>query len=377
MSEYAVNIRRQLHMHPEIGFDLPCTLALVKGELDSMGVEYTEKFGKSSIVAVLNSGKPYTVAIRADMDALPVKEKNKVSYKSKIDGTMHACGHDVHTAILLGTVRELNKVKEKINSCVKFIFQAAEEFAPGGGNLMCRDGVMNDIDEIISLHCDEHFDAGTIAVNAGPQGANMLGFDLEFYGKSAHSANRHDGIDAISMSIRTYMLINTMLLQEIPAKELRVFNVGAINGGTANNIVCDYCKMSASLRTYKDETNEIIEKKINNIIKAVALESGGKIKLTKTQYFPYVVNDLDVVKKIRFAAGQALGAEKVLEDTKRSTTAEDFSFYTRLKPGAMMRLGIRKPGDGEVPGLHQSTFDIDESCIKTGIDVFAAYILNV
>jgi amidohydrolase len=160
MESYVVRARRYLHMHPEIGFELDATLAFVRSELEKMGVEYTEEYGKSSIVATVNKEKSnFTIGVRADMDALPITEENDVPYKSKCDGKMHACGHDAHTAIALDVLRRVNEAKEKIDCRVKFVFQAAEEYPPSGAKLMAEDGVMNDIDCIVSLHCDTRISA--------------------------------------------------------------------------------------------------------------------------------------------------------------------------------------------------------------------------
>lgn len=376
MKEYAVGIRRQLHMYPEIGFCLDKTLALVKSELDKMGVSYTEKYGKSSIVATINNEKShYTIGIRADMDALPMTEQNDVPYKSKNEGAMHACGHDVHTAVLLGTVKKLNEMRDKISCRVKFIFQAAEEYAVPGGKLMAEDGVMDDIDCIVALHVDVGYDVGTIGVLEGGQNANSTGFTIEFFGESSHAAQQYMGKDAISMAVKAYTAIEIMVAKEVIPTEPCILNIGQFEGGKTNNIVCDYCKMFGTMRTWCTDVNDFVMKRINEIANAVAAESGGSAKVEIIKFLPFVYNDPKITERLRQAAIKVLGEEKILPHT-RSMGGEDFSFMAMKKPGMMFRLGIRNKEKGIVHSVHKVNFDVDEACIETGINIFTQFVLD-
>ena len=259
MENYVTKLRRELHSRPEVGFDLDNTLAVIRRELDGMGVEYTEKYGKSSIVATVGENKnAFTVAIRADIDALPIEEKNDVPYKSQNAGKMHACGHDAHTAILLDTVRRVNEIKDEIPYRVKFFFQSAEEYAPGGASLMVRDGVMDGIDEVYALHVAPNVDTGVITLWAGPQNAASNGFYLKFYGVSAHAARKEEGRDAIKMAFSAYFDIEKIAEAHKSAGEKIVFHVGQVEGGKTNNIVANECSLFCTLRTLDDETAEKI-----------------------------------------------------------------------------------------------------------------------
>lgn len=376
MTEYAVGIRRQLHMYPEIGFCLDKTLALIRSELDKMGVSYTEKYGKSSIVATINNDKShYTIGIRADMDALPMTEQNDVSYKSKNEGIMHACGHDVHTAILLGTVKKLNEMRERISCRVKFIFQAAEEYSASGGKLMAEDGVMDDIDCIVALHVDNRFDVGTIGVIEGGLNANSTGYTVEFFGESDHAARQYLAKDAISMAVKAYTAIEIMVAKEVIPTEPCVLNIGQFEGGKTNNIVCDYCKMFGTLRTWCTDVSDFVMKRINEIANAVAKESGGSAKVEINKLLPFVYNDHDITEKLRQAAIKVLGKEKVLMH-ERGMGGEDFSFMTMKKPGMMFRLGIHNEKKGIVHSVHKDRFDVDEACMETGIKIFTQFVLD-
>ncbi len=373
---YVIDIRRELHKYPEIGYDLPKTLERVKGELNKMGLPFDEKYGESSIVATLNGEKSdFTIGMRADMDALPVAEKTKMPYKSKIKGQMHACGHDAHTAILLDTARRLAEIKEKINCRVKFIFQASEESAPSGASLMAKDGVMKDIDCIVALHCEPNHQAGTIALSSGPCNAISNGFYLEFYGRSAHAARQEMGIDAITMAVKVYNAIEFMIAKEFPAATSRVFNVGAIHGGKTNNVICSHTSMYCTLRTWDEETDAKAVKRIKEIISAVAKESGGKAKFIQSKYYPIVRNDNVVCEKMRAAAAAVIGEENIVP-IKRTLGADDFSYFSNEKPGCLFRLGIKNEEKNCIYSLHQDRFNIDEDALKIGSDIFVQFVMD-
>ncbi len=376
MESYVVNIRRQLHMYPEVGFNLDRTLALLRSEIEKMGVEYTEKYGKSSIVATVNPEKTgFTIGVRADIDALPIKEANDVPYKSKIDGQMHACGHDAHTAIALDTLRRIQEMKDEVACRVKFIFQAAEEYPPSGAKLMAEDGVMDEVDCIVSLHCDTAYEVGELGLSSGPQNATSDGFYLEFYGKSAHAAQQQRGIDAIMMAHRAYSDIEFMLAKEISPREPIVFNVGAIHGGVTNNIICDKCEMFCTLRTQSDKVADYALAKIKKIINSVAECSGGRAKYIESKHYPIVYNNETLTEKVKIALEKTVGKEKVLPK-KRSMGGEDFSYFANIKPGCMFRLGVSNEINDTTRGLHTPRFDIDERSLDIGVNAFINFILG-
>ena len=376
MDSYVVRMRREFHMHPEIGFDLPCTLKTLRAELDRMGVEYTEEFGKSSIVATVNPEKDhFTIGVRADMDALPIQEENDVPYRSLHEGKMHACGHDAHTAIALATLREIHEMRDKINCRVKFLFQPAEEFEPSGAMLMARDGVMKDIDCIVGLHVDTNFDVGHLAITPGPQNATSDGFMLDFYGTASHAARQHLGVDANVMAMRAFMDIELTVAKEISAKKPVIFNVGAIHGGTTNNIICYHCSMFCTLRTWEDSVAEHILDKIHRIIEAVASTAGGRATFTLKKHYPIVHNDETMTALLR-AAGVTVVGEENMHVNARGLGGEDFSYLSNEKPGAFLRLGVRNKEKGLTVGVHNGRFDLDEDALELGVKVFKQFILD-
>ncbi len=372
--EYVVEMRRKLHEYPEIGFELPRTLELVRGELERFGVEYTEKYGKSSIVGILNPEKTnYTIGIRADMDALPILEKNDVPYKSKIDGQMHACGHDAHTAILLDTVRKLSEIKDEINCRVMFVFQASEEAAPGGAHLMVNDGLMDEIDCIVALHVSPAKDKGVVALIEGPRNSISNGFHLHFYGKSAHVASQEKGVDAIIMACKAIIAIEMMLAKEIGAKECCFFNIGAIEGGKTQNVISDHCYMQCTLRSWDEATDRKVEERIRKIIAAVAMESGGKSEFVQVKHTPYVNNDIELTKRVKSVIASVIGEENVVGHN-RGMGAEDFSHYGKCKPACMFNLGVRNESKGYTSSIHQDTFMLDEDALSIGSDIFVEFV---
>ena len=373
---YASEIRRKLHMYPETGTQLPMTLALLRQELETLGVSYTEDYGVSSIVATVNPEKShFTIGIRADTDALPIQEQNDVPYCSRIDGHMHACGHDAHTAIALATLREIWNRREQINCRVKFLFQSSEEAAPSGAKRMVQDRVMEDIDCIVALHCDPSVEAGQIALSSGPQNATSDGFYLDFYGKSSHAAKQEEGIDAIMMAVRAYTDIEFMLAKEVAAKHPVIFNVGSIHGGEVNNVLCDHCTLHCSLRTQDDTVASYVQDKIQKIITAVASTAGGRATYTPNQHLPIVHNHERLTQQIDIAAQKVIGAEN-LRPHIRTSGGEDFSYFASEKPGCMFRLGVRNAEKGITYDLHQDRFDIDEAALEIGVNVFLQFILD-
>ena len=377
MNTYAQNIRRRLHQYPEIGFDLDRTLELLRGELTAMGIPFTEEYGKSSIVATINPEKAgFTIGIRADTDALPIQEVPGREYGSCLPGQMHACGHDAHTAIALATAKRLNEMKDQLGCRVKILFQSAEEYPPSGAKLMVADGVMEDIDCVVALHCDVSYDAGTVAMIEMEQNAISHGFYLHFYGKSAHAASQQQGVDAILMAVRACTALEMVVAKEVKATEPVIFNVGAIHGGTANNVICDHCSMFCTLRTWKEKNDQFLIQRFKQVCEGIALSSGGSFTFEESKYYPVLVNDPTVTDRLRTAAITVLGEEKVGTKKARGMGAEDFSYMCQQKPGAMMRLGVRNAERGITAGLHHDNFDIDEDALETGVGVFTQFVLE-
>ena len=375
--DYARQLRHELHQVPEIGFELTETIAIVKRELDTIGIPYTEnEFGRSSIVATINPGKPYTIGLRADMDALPMQEESNNPNPSRHPGKMHACGHDVHTASLLAAGRQLWDLKEDLRCTVKLLFTPAEEHITPGCKELADNGIMDDIDCAIAFHVHPGENAGKVIMLENGYNANSMGIVCEFFGKSAHAHSQQKGVDAIRMAVESYLGMELMAAREIPSKECFVLNVGSFNGGNTNNIVCDYCKLFLSSRAWDDDLSAFMERRIREICEGTAAMLGGEAKVTVTKLLPYVDNHPVVNARVRAAAEKLVGKENI-EDGVRSMGGEDFAFLTRKKPCAMFRVGIsNKANPDTCCPLHNTHFDVDEKCFDTSVPMFVNFVLE-
>ena len=376
MFEYAVSLRRELHQYPEIGFDLPKTLALVRRELDAMGISYTEEFGTSSIVATINpENKGFTIGIRADMDALPMEEQTDVPFKSQNPGCMHACGHDLHTAMLLATARRLVQMKDTLRCRVKLLFTPAEEYVTPGSKEMAENGVMDDIDCAIACHVSPLYDVGDIRLTFGGQGANSMGITAEFFGTAAHANSQHKGVDAIRMAVESYIAMENMVAKELPPTTPRLLNIGVFEGGKTNNVICDYCKLFMTTRAHSDEVTDYMYQRIVQICEGIAALHGGRAQITINKLLPYVLNNEVVAGRLEAAAEKIVGKEH-LGIHPRSLGGEDFGFLSRKKPCAMFQLGSRSDLPGSEKALHCADVNFDEKCMKVGMDTFVQFVLD-
>ncbi len=374
--EYIISIRREIHQYPEVDFDLPKTIALVKRELDKMGIPYTEKYGKSSVVATINPEKDdFTIGIRADMDALLINEKTAVPFKSKIEGKMHACGHDAHTAMLLGTAKALNEMESEINCRVKLLFQPSEEGKESGAEYMVADGVMDDIDIIIGQHIENWLDVGTVGVCKGASMASSRTIKIEFFGRTAHATLPHSGIDTLAAAVKTYNNIQFMLTREINPFDRYVCSVGKLSAGTTQNVIADYAEMLISVRAYSSEVDEHIAKRIEQIAQNAANELGAEVKVDSQLKCYVVYNDPHISDLVLSSAAKVVGKEK-LADMPVKMSSEDFSQYLTKKPGVFFRLGTRNKEKDITTLPHNNDFNIDESALPIGSQVCVQFVLD-
>ena len=374
--DYIIGIRREIHQYPEVGFELPKTVALVKRELDKMGISYTEKYGKSSVVATINpEKKDFTIGIRADMDALLINEKTDVPFKSKHEGKMHACGHDAHTAMLLGTAKALKELESEINCRIKLLFQPSEEGKESGAEYMVKDGVMDDIDIIIGQHIENWLDVGTVGVCKGASMASSRTIKIEFFGKAAHATLPHSGIDTLAAAVKTYNNIQFMLTREINPFDRYVCSVGKLSAGTTQNVIADYAEMLISVRAYRDEVDEHIAKRIEQIAKNAADELGAEVKVDSKLKCYVVYNDPYISDLVLSSAAKVIGKENLAEMPAKMSS-EDFSQYLTKKPGVFFRLGTRNKEKGITTLPHNNDFNIDESALPIGSQVCVQFVLD-
>jgi len=371
---YGIDIRRELHMHPELAYDLPCTLSIVRRELTKFGIPFTEEYGKSSIVATVNPDAPgKALAIRADMDALPITEMNDVPYKSLHEGKMHACGHDVHTAILLDTARKLVSLDTPLKKRVKLVFQPAEE-SGGGAKQMVEAGAADDIEEIVAIHVNNE-PVGTVFFMDGPCNAACCKATLDFHGKNAHSSIQQNGADAIMMAVHTINAAENYVAKRFPAGSHVIFNCGVIHGGTAGNIIADRCSITCHMRSWEDDQLEQLHDAVCEIAESNAKLYGGSVEIHSSGINPVLVHDPAVTAHMKKAAAEIVGEENV-KQMNRVMGSEDFSVFAQKAPATMMRLGCGNKEKGIVHSVHTPVFDVDERAIDIASDIYVRYLLN-
>ena len=373
-----IALRHDLHRHPEIAFDLPKTVARVRQELENLGIPYTEKFGKGSVVGYINpccTGK--TIAIRADMDALPMQEKSGVPFSSEVEGNMHACGHDAHTAMLIGTARALKRAESRLNCRVLLLFQPAEESNPDGSGaaMMIRNGVLEGVDEIIGMHVENLLESGTLGVCHGEAMAASHPYTVEFFGAAAHATMPQSGHDALAMAVKAYNGIYLMEARELSPFVHRSVSIGALQAGTTSNIIADYAKMMISVRTFDTALDSFLCDRIRQICTHAAEELGGTCRIQEVRDCPPLYNDPAVCTRLESAIAKAVGREYVAVMPKK-LSSEDFACYTAERPGAFLRLGTRNAAIGCDTMPHNNDFRIDESAFLKGCMTCVQYVLD-
>ena len=372
--EYIISLRHEIHEYPEIGFELPKTIAVVKRELDNLGIPYTTEYGESSVVGIINPDKShFTIGIRADMDALLIEEKTDLPFKSKIKGQMHACGHDAHTAMLLGTAKALKAMEDKLECRVMLVFQPSEEGIRSGAEELVKGGLMEEIDVIVGLHIENWLESGKIGVCAGASMASSRNFRLDFYGRTAHASLPQTGADALAAAIRTYNNIQYMLTREINPFSKFICSVGNLEGGTTQNVVADHAYMLGTIRTFDMELDSFLIRRIKEIAKNTSSETGVEAVLD-TSLKAYVVYNNPYISQLALKS-----AEKVslgIQTMPEKLSSEDFSQYLTKKPGAFIRLGTRNEAKGCTTLPHNNDFLIDEGAFVTGSDTCIQFVLD-
>mgnify|MGYP001272965825 CR=1 FL=1 len=370
-----ITIRRHLHKYPELSFEEYETSNFIAKKLEEFGIKY-ERVGDTGIKAVIegeqeNLSAKFTVALRADIDALPIKEETGEPYSSVYEGIMHACGHDGHTTILLGAARMLHEYRKHFNGKVVCIFQPGEE-ADGAAKRMIELGVLENpkVDRMVALHLWPYIPFGSIGIRNGSMTASCDDFTIEVYGKSGHSARPHEGVDSINIAMKIIQAIEHLVMKMNNPLNPIVVHVGKITGGTARNVIAEKTVLEGTSRALTEENRTMLKREITRISKQIAEVFHAQADVHFMDGNAPVLNDETVTSIVEEAAIELWGKEKVVELDQPSLGADDFGDFSLIVPSTYFRLGIEKDGE-EVYSLHHPKFNFDDTLLSTGVATFA------
>ena len=375
MRDWLVEIRRLIHSRPELAFEEIETSKLVVEWLKRFDVEVTTGWAKTGVVGLLKGGLPgKTVAIRADMDALPIEETTHASYASKVAGKMHACGHDAHVTILLGVARFFASVRGRVAGNIKFIFQPGEE-GFGGGRLMVEEGVLENpkVDGVFAAHVFPFLPTGQIGICEREGMASSDKFAIKILGRGGHGAYPHVTRDPILAAGHLITQIQSIVSRNVDPLEGAVVSFGKVSGGTAYNVIPGEVELVGTTRALNSQVREALKAGIERITQGVVRAFEMDYRYEYEYGYPVLVNDPDMVRLVVSACSKGIGAENV-KVLKPSMGAEDFSYYLEKCPGAFFRLGTRNEAKGIVHPHHNSLFDIDEDALPFGVEIFVRII---
>jgi len=373
IEQQLVDWRRDIHAHPELGFQETRTAARVAEVMASMGYRVRTGVGRTGVIAERGEGSPI-VAIRADMDALPLQEENDVPYASQFAGVMHACGHDAHTAIVMGVGALL--AQETFPGTVRLLFQPAEEEEDeegiSGAPRMIEDGAMEGVDMVLALHVDASVPVGDISIDAGPSSAGVDTFYATIIGQGGHGSAPHRVVDPIYITGHVILALNGIVSRRIHPFEPAVVSIGSVNGGQADNVIPERVELSGTIRFMETEVQKQIHAEIERALQ-IARTLGGDYALKITVGYPPMYNDEEPAALLRQVATDLLGAEHV-RPPEKGMGAEDFGFFAKAATGAMFSLGAQIEGDERQH--HSPRFDIDERCLPIGAAILAEATLR-
>lgn len=377
LQPYLQNIRRELHQFPEISLQEKNTSEILLRELKKIdGIQIRENVVGYGIIADFYGEKPgKLIALRADMDALQIEEKNDVEWKSKNPGVMHACGHDNHMTMVLGAALLFNKNKSKLSGGVRLIFQPAEELSPNGGAKdMIKAGALENVDMILGMHVWPDLPLGKIGLKSGALMAASDHFTINIKGKSSHAAKPNEGIDALVAGAQFINQCQTIVSRNTDPMQSIVITIGKMNSGTRYNIVAEECILEGTCRTFSPNIRDLAKKRLETILKGVCISSGCSGTLNYERGYSAVINNEEIIKYIRTTIEDKFKKDDIV-NVEPCMTAEDFSHYLLEKPGALLWIGTTKEGETKYP-LHSSYYSPNEEVLWKGSALLAELVLN-
>jgi len=374
-----VAIRRYLHMHPELSNQEEKTMVFISEYLTKLGIPHKTNVGGHGVVGIIGDPKAeVAIGIRADIDALPIQEMNDVPYTSTVPGVMHACGHDIHTAVLLGTAKILKEMEGKLSGAVKLFFQPAEEQG-GGARQMIAEGCMQEppVVRTLGFHVDTTTPAGHLVFFPQQVNACSSGLEIVVRGKSCHGSRPDRGVDAIIASAHIITAVQNIVSRFIPPAKPAVLSVGTIHGGTKGNIIADEVRMTGTIRTMDLQTRDFIKERLQMVVQSAAASCGATAEVNIKNGYPPIINDSSVTAMLQNLADKLLGPESYTVKTEAGMGGEDFSYFANEVPSCYFRLGILGDNGGYEQMLHNERFCPDERCMKNGmlIEVMGALAL--
>ena len=374
-----VAIRRHLHAHPELSYEEVETSKYIANKLTEYGIEHQTNIGGHGIVGLIKGKNPAkkTIALRGDMDALPIEEKNTCEYVSQNKGVMHACGHDVHTTSLLGAAKILNELKDNFEGTIKLIFQPAEEKLPGGASIMIKDGALENpkVDSIFGQHVLPQLETGKVAFRCGIAMASCDEIYISVKGKGGHGAVPHLAIDPVLIASHMVIALQSVVSRNANPTMPSVLSIGKFIANGATNIIPDEVLMEGTFRTFDEQWRAEAHEKIKTICNNTAAAFGGICDVLIDVGYPFLKNDEATTASAFELAQQYLGKENV-EEMPARMTAEDFSYYSQVVPACFYRLGTGNIAKGITSPIHTPTFDVDENCLKIGSGLMAWIAVN-
>lgn len=372
-----IKVRRDIHMNPELGFEENRTSQKIKDILTDCGMRI-QTAAVTGVAGILENGSGTVVASRADIDALPITEENDIEYKSLVPGKMHACGHDVHTAVQLGAAKFFAKHRDKWSGTIKFIFQPAEE-TTGGAKPMIEEGILlnPEVEYIFGLHTAPEIEAGKFGIKYGKMHASSDVFEIKIHGESAHGALPQNGADAIVMAVQLINYIQTIVSRNIDPREEAVITIGKISGGKAENIICDLVELKGTIRTLSPDVRDYILEKMRNTVPKFVESIGGKAEVYVRNGYDSVINNDYVTEILEKNIRDMYGEESIIKIEKPRMDVEDFSFFLQKAKGVFFRLGVRNEKKGIIYDLHHPRFNVDEESIKYGMELQIKNLISV
>lgn len=377
--EYTQTLRRDFHMHPELGFQEVRTAGIVAKELNELGIEVTTGIAKTGVIGIIEGGSPGPVVlVRVDMDALPIDEENQTEYVSQTPGVMHACGHDGHTAMGLTVAKILHKHKDQLAGTVKLVFQPAEE-GLGGAETMVKEGVLDNPkpDYSLGIHLWNSEPVGFIGVTNGPAMAGSASLTIKIKGKGAHGASPHEGVDPILASAQIITALQSIVSRNVKPLESAVVSITRIQGGTAYNIIPPDVELWGTVRFYLPEIKDMVYKRVKEIVEGVGKAMGCETSVEMKEYGPAVINDLALAERVQALVPQVLPDDALVTD-EQTMGAEDYSFMTTDEiPGCYFFIGSNNAEQGLDYGHHHPKFDFDEQALPKGVALMTAAVTDL